>query len=75
MNRGSRDEDIPVLVGIKKSGTHSEEVRKIWFQVLVREQARQPGILIGGVLIIAGNAIGWLILFGGFGLSVLWAIR
>jgi hypothetical protein len=32
------------------------------------------GILIGGVLIMAGNAIGWLILFGGFGLSVLWAI-
>lgn len=33
------------------------------------------GILIGGVLILAGNAIGWLILFGGFSLSVLWAIR
>jgi hypothetical protein len=33
------------------------------------------GILIGGVLILAGNAIGWLILFGGFGLSVLWAVR
>jgi len=33
------------------------------------------GILIGGVMILAGNGIGWLILFGGFGLSVLWAIR
>jgi hypothetical protein len=33
------------------------------------------GILIGGVLILAGNAIGWLILFGGFALSVLWAAR
>jgi len=26
------------------------------------------GILIGGLLILSGNAIGWLILFGGFGL-------
>jgi hypothetical protein len=33
------------------------------------------GILIGGVLILMGNAIGWLILFGGFGLSILWAVR
>ena len=33
------------------------------------------GILIGGVLILAGNVVGWLILFGGFGLSVLWAMR
>jgi hypothetical protein len=33
------------------------------------------GILIGGVLILAGNAIGWLILFGGFGLSILWVAR
>jgi len=33
------------------------------------------GILIGGLLILSGNAIGWLILFGGFGLSVLWATR
>jgi len=33
------------------------------------------GILIGGVMIMAGSAIGWFVLFGGFGLSVLWAMR
>jgi hypothetical protein len=33
------------------------------------------GILIGGILILGGNAIGWLVLLGGFGLSMLWAIR
>jgi len=33
------------------------------------------GVLIGGLLILAGNAVGWLVLFGGFGLSILWAIR
>ena len=32
-------------------------------------------ILIGGLLIFAGNSIGWLVLFGGFGLSALWAGR
>ena len=46
-------------------------MRKIWFQALVRETGPAAGILIGGVLILAGNAIGWLILFGGFGLSAL----
>jgi hypothetical protein len=33
------------------------------------------GILIGGLMIMAGNAIGWVILAGGFGISILWAIR
>jgi hypothetical protein len=33
------------------------------------------GILIGGVMILAGNGIGWLILFGGFALSAMWAMR
>jgi hypothetical protein len=32
-------------------------------------------ILIGGLLIFSGNTIGWLILVGGFGLSLFWAIR
>jgi len=33
------------------------------------------GILIGGILILGGNAAGWLVLLGGFGLSMLWACR
>jgi hypothetical protein len=33
------------------------------------------GILIGGLFILTGNAIGWLILLGGFGLSLIWAAR
>lgn len=33
------------------------------------------GILIGGLFILGGNSIGWIILLGGFGLSILWACR
>jgi hypothetical protein len=33
------------------------------------------GILIGGLMIMAGNAIGWIVLIAGFGISALWAIR
>ena len=33
------------------------------------------GILIGGVLIISGNPVGWVVLLGGFGLSAMWAMR
>jgi len=31
-------------------------------------------ILIGGLFILMNNPIGWIILFGGFGLSIFWAI-
>lgn len=32
-------------------------------------------ILIGGLLVFTGLSVGWVVLIGGFGLSVLWAIR
>jgi hypothetical protein len=32
-------------------------------------------ILVGAFFIVAGNPAGWLVLIGGFGLSILWAAR